>query len=262
MTHHKTLLCLLCFGLMACQPKGQLLYQFPTPQSYPVDQVMVVIDYINLRDDVGKYKDFDSYYHQQTLNKLLADIDLKLQQSGYPKVNSYLLGSGLLIKHEFAVEHYIDDQLQDQLLYPPFILAQQDIDQEHIKLHQEFLTIMVKYIAQRRHHENDELTHRGMQMGYHFEAMKLPKNTGILYVHIDQSAPGIIKQMGTFLLTGALASQADYGHVSFDATPNKHASLFFIHQKSGQILWKNHSNSWTTNSPISDLLTALPRHQP
>ncbi len=247
------------FGLAACQPKGSLLYQYPTPENYTIDQVLVVIDYLNLKDDIGRYWDFDSYYHQQTLNRLLADVNLELQQSGYPKVQSYLLSSGLLINNEWAVEHYIDEQLQDQLLYPPFILAEQNINPTQIEQHQEFLTIMVKYIGQRRHHENDEYTHRGMQMGYHFESMDLAANTAILYLHIDQSAPGISKQLGTFLISGAIASQADYGAVSLDLNPKKHASAFMVHKGSGQILWKNYSNSWSTDQPIAQLLALLPK---
>ncbi|TDR20737.1 hypothetical protein [Marinicella litoralis] len=251
------LLTMLLFGLIACQPKGSLMYQFPEPQNYAVDQVMVVIDYLNLKDDIGKLWDFDSYYHQQILNKLLADVDRQLHQSGYPKINKYLLSSGLLIKDTFAVEHYIEDQIQDELLYPPFILAAENIATEQIDKHQEILTIMVKYIAPRRHQLNDELTHRGMQMGYHFEAMQMPANTAILYIHIDQSAPGILKQMGTFLISGALASQADYGHVSLGLNTQRHASAFFIHS-SGQILWKNHSNTWSTDQPINQLLNRFP----
>ncbi len=258
MLRHK-LFFMLFLVLTACQPKGSLLYQFPEPEQYPVKQVLVVIDYLNLRDDVGKYWDFDSYYHQATLDRLLAQANASLQQAGYPAVQSYLLSSGLLINNDFPVEHYIKDQLQAELLYPPYILAQQNISKEQITQHQEFLGIMVKYMATRRHHQMDEHSHRGMQMGYHFAAMDLPDNTAILYLHINQSATGIIKQLGTVLLTGAIASQADYAHVGMDLSSKKQASAFLVHQGSGQILWKNHSNSWNTSLPISQLLTQLPK---
>jgi hypothetical protein len=252
------LLLLIVFGLTACQPKGTLIYHYPNPDEYSIDQVVVVIDYLNLKDDIGKLWDFDAYYHQQVLNKLLTDVDWQLQQSGYPKVNAYLLSSGLLINNPFAVEHYIKDELQADLLYPPYVLASQNIDQAQITQHQEFLTLLVKYISQRRHQENDEWTHRGMQMGYHFASMDLPANTGILYLHIDQSAAGIIKQLGTFLVTGAIASQADYSQVSLDFSGQRHASAFFIHKSSGQILWKNHSIQWSPVMPIEQLLTEFP----
>jgi len=253
------LLLFMTFGLAACQPKGSFIYQYPKTNDIQIDQVMLVVDYLNLRDDVGKYWDFDSYYHQQTLNKLLFDVDLQLQQSGYPEVQSYLLSSGLLINQEFAVEHYIKEQLQDTLLYPPYILALHNMDSNQIKQHQEFLTIMVKYIAQRRHQGTDELSHQGMQMGYHFEAMDLPDNTAILYIYINQSAAGIVKQLSTLLLTGALASQADYANVGIDLSNKRQASAFLIHKGSGQILWKNHSNSWATDQPIEQLLTLFPQ---
>ncbi len=258
---------ILLFGLVACQPKGSLIYQYPKPNEYQIDQVMVVIDYLNLRDDVGKYWDFDSYYHQKTLNLLLAQTNEVVHQAGYPLIQSYLLTSGLLIKNNFPVEHYIDEQLQTELLYPPFILAKkskdgQNIDDQQITQHQEFLGIMVKYMATRRHLENDELSHRGMQMGYHFESMDLADNTAILYIHINQSAAGITKQLGTLLLTGAIASQADYAHVGVDLSAKQQASAFLVHQGSGQILWKNHSSSWSTEQPIKQLLTAFPKqHQ-
>lgn len=221
---------------------------------------MVVIDYLNLKDDVGKYWDFDSYYHQKVLNQMLRQLDTELQSVGYPKANAYLLSSGLLIKHPFAVEHYIEDQPQDELLYPPFILAQNNIIESQIPQHQEILSILVKYIAQRRHHQTDELSHRGMQMGYQLAAMDLSDDTAILYVHIDLSAPGIIKQLSSFLISGAIASQADYGHVHLDATTKRHASAILIHKGSGQILWKNFTQQWTPEQPIQQLLNGLPKH--
>ena len=253
-------LMILFFGLTACQPKGSLIYQYPNTEQHPVDQVMVVIDYLNLRDDIGKYWDFDSYYHQQILDSLLLQANAEVQQHGLPPIQSYLLTSGLLIKNDWPVEHYIEDQLQTELLYPPFILAQQNISAKQITQHQEFLSIMIKYMATRRHHADDELSHRGMQMGYHFEAMDLPDNTAILYIHINQSAAGITKQLGTWLLTGALASQANYAHIGVDLYAKKQASAFLIHKGSGQILWKNHSNQWSTDQPIKQLLTAFPKN--
>jgi len=220
--------------------------------------MMVVIDFINLRDDLGKYWDFDSYYHQKVLNQLLHKINEQLSNAGYPQVDSYLLSSGLLFKTDFRVEHYIQDQLQNELLHPPFILAKANITEEQIPQHQEILGILVKYIAPRRHHDSDELSHRGMQLGYQLESMKIPDDSAILYIHIDLSAPGIIKQMGTFLLSGAIASQADYAHVHLDATATRHASAFLLHKGSGQIIWKNYSNRWTPEQPIEKLLKQLP----
>lgn len=253
-----SILFILFFGLTACQPKGSLTYQFPHSENHRINQVMVVIEYLNLRDDIGKFWDFDSYYHQKTLDRLLAQSNEQLQLAHYPPIESYLLSSGLLISNDFPVEHYIEEVLQPELLYPPYILAQQNIDNNQINQHQEFLGIMVKYMANRRYIENDELTHRGMQMGYHFESMNLPDDTAILYIHINQSAPGVIKQLGTMLLTGAIASQADYAYVGFDTSAKKQASAFLVHKGSGQILWKNHSNSWTTDRHLSELLTLFP----
>lgn len=245
-------------GLVACQPKGTHTYQHSDKTNYPIKQVTVVIDYLNLRDDVGKYWDFDSYYHQATLDLLFTQAKSILNDAGYPEVSSYVLSSGFLIKNEFAVEHYWQDQDQNELLFPPYILAQNNILPEHINQHQEFLTIMVKYLAQRRHHTGDPLSLRGMQMGYHFENMDLADHTALLYIHINQSAPGAIKQLSSLLLTGAIASQADYAHVGIDFSSEKHASAFFIHKGSGQILWKNYSNQWSTDQPLKELFTAFP----
>lgn len=253
-------LSVLLFGLLACQPKGAYLYQYPNAENHEINQVMLVIDYLNLKDDVGKYWDFDSHYHQKVLNQLLHKINSQLSKAGYPQVNTYLLSSGLLFKTDFSVEHYIQDQLQNELMYPPFILAKQNITEVQIPQHQEILGTFVKYIAPRRHHNSDELSHRGMQLGYQLESMDVADGTAIMYVQIDLSAPGIIKQLGAFLLSGAIASQADYAHIHLDATTKRHASAFLIHKGSGQILWKNHTTRWTPEQPIDELLKGLPPH--
>lgn len=253
-------LIIIVFGLTACQPKGSYIYQNPKTENFPIEQVVVVIDYLNLRDDIGEYWDFDSYYHQKTLDHLFAQVKAQLNEAGYPKINSYLLSSGLLLKDSFAVEHYVQDQPKEGMLYPPYLQAQTNIKDEHIAQHREFLNIMIKYLAQRKHHETDPVSMRGMQMGYHFEEMQLEENTAILYIHINQSAPGIMKTLSTLLLTGAIASQADYAHVGIDLSSHKQASIFWIHKGSGQILWKNHSTSWSTSRPLAQLLTNFPNN--
>ena len=253
---------ILYLGLVACQPRGTYTYQHAKNIDYPIKQIVVVIDYLNLRDDVGQYWDFDSYYHQRTLDHLFSQVKSHLRNTGYPDVESYLLSSGLLIRNEFAVEHYWQDQDQGELLYPPYILAQSNISNELITQHQEYLTIMVKYLAQRKHHPNDLLSLSGMQMGYHFENMELAEDTGLLYMHINQSAPGAVKQLGSLLLTGAIASQADYAHVGLDLSSQKHSSIFWIHKGSGQILWKNYSNHWSTDQPLEILLSSFPNQTP
>ena len=217
-----------------------------------------MIDYLNLKDDVGKFWDFDSYYHQKVLNQLFHSIDSQLQSFGYPAIDSYILSSGLLIHTDFQVEHYIQDEFQNERLNPPFILAKQGMTNEQTSQHQEILGILVKYIAQRRHLENDDLSHRGMQLGYQLATVDLTDDTAILYVQIDLSAPGIIKQLGTLLLSGAIASQADYAHLHLDATASHHASAFLVHKGSGQILWKNYSLNWTPEKPIAEFLENLP----
>ncbi len=248
----------LSFGLVACQPKGTYTYHHAEGKDHPINQVIVVIDYLNLRDDIGKYWDFDSYYHQSTLDQLFNQIKSILADAGYPEISAYMLSSGLLIKHEFAVEHYWQNEAKSELLYPPYLLAQENIPAEQINQHQEFLTIMVKYLAQRRHHENDPLSLRGMQMGYRFENMSLADDTGLLYVHINHSAPGAIKQLSALLLSGVIASQADYAHIGIDFKHQKHSSVFWIHKGSGKILWKNYSNQWLTDQPLKLLLSSFP----
>ncbi|WP_223787146.1 hypothetical protein [Marinicella meishanensis] len=244
--------------LTGCQPKGTTLYQHDQPENHPIEHTMVVIDYLNLRDDLGRYWDFDSYYHEDMLNRLLAAVDMSLQKAGYPAASGYLLTSGLLVDEGFAVEHYIQETLQPELLYAPFIMASDQIPDDHIDQHRDVMRLMIKYLAPKRHHASDPNSHRGMQMGYHFSDIDLPPNTGILYLHVDLSATGAIKQLGTLILSGAVASQSDYASMHLDLGYRRHASAFWVHTGSGQILWKNHSNQWTPAQPIGELLLQFP----
>lgn len=250
---------LMVIGLTACQPKGSYLYQFPQTANISINEVVVIIDYLNLRDDLGKNWDFDSAHHRLILNQLLNQINHKLRQDGYPKVKQYLLSSGLLIKAPMTVDHYVDGELQQQPLYPPFIIASTLADTKQIELHQEIMTILAKYITPRTHHMNDAMTHRGMQMGHHFEAIDLTDDTALLYVQIDLSAPGTVKQLTTFLVSGAIASQTDYGHVQMHNSSNRASSAALIHKGTGQILWKNYSSTWQPSKPINWLLVDFPR---
>lgn len=250
---------LMLLVLTACQPKGTTLYQHDQPEAYPIEHTLVVIDCLNLRDDLGRYWDFDSYYHEDMLNRLLAAVDRSLQQAGYPAAYGYLLSSGLLVDEGFAVDHYIQETLQPDLLYAPFIMASDQVPLEQIDQHREVMRLMIKYLAPKRHHASDPNSHRGMQMGYHFEHLNLPANTGILYLHVDLSAAGAIKQLGTLILSGAIASQSDYASMHLDIGYRRHASAFWVHSGSGQILWKNHSNQWTPAQPIGQLLTQFPK---
>jgi len=254
----KTVCCLLLLiGLTACQPKGSYRYHYPAPEAHPIKRMVVVIDYLNLRDDIGKYWDYDSFYHEHNLNLLLNGVEIHLQELGYPAVEGYLLSSGLLFKEAFAVEHYHQDENQEELLYPPFTMAQHNIPVADTFHHQEIMSTLVKYIAQRRHHASDSSNHRGMQLGYQVQALDLPTDTGILYLHINTSAPGAVKHLGALLLGGAIASQADYGHLYYQPRSQQHASAFLLHHNSGQILWKNFTSQWTPDQPIAGLLEGL-----
>lgn len=249
------LLLLSCFWLISCQPKGSYLYQHPQGPARMVNHVVVVIDYLNLKDDLGANWDFDSLEHQQVLNNLLKATSHWLQQRGFPRVTNYLLSSGLLIRQPLAVDHYRHGSLQPEPLYPPFLVASEGV--ENLDKHQEALALLVKYTAPRRHHPDNPHSMRGMHIGYHFSEMKLSEDTAVLYLHIDQSAAGIIKQLSTLLLTGALASQSDHARVYLAASSQRQASAFLIHA-SGEILWKNHSTQWHPGQPLQELLAGFP----
>jgi hypothetical protein len=255
MTPRNGLLLLGCLWLLSCQPRGSYLYQHPEGQTTTINNVVLVIDYLNLKDDLGDRWDFDSLQHQQLLNHLLKESSHWLQQWGYPRVTNYLLSSGLLIRQPLAVDHYQHKALQPEPLFPPYLLASEGIEEP--AMHQEPLALLVKYTAPRRHHPGNPDSLRGMHIGYHFSELKLPADTAVLYLHIDQSATGIIKQLSTLLLTGALASQSDHAQVYLAANSQRQASAFLIHA-SGEILWKNHSTVWHPGQSVRELLVGFP----
>jgi len=242
--------------LCACQPKGSHLYHNNDPVVAPIARVMVVMDYLNLKDDLGQQWDFDSDHHQQLLNRLLGDTNHWLRQRGYPKVDQYLLTSGLLFRQPIPVDHYQQQQLQPDPLYPPYLLASSGTDQ--VMLHQEVLQLLVKYTAPRRHHPDQSDSLRGMHVGHQFQSLDMADDTAVLYVHINQSAPGLIKQLSSLILAAAVASQTDHTQVYLDAGHQRQASAFLI-DSTGRILWKNHSLSWHPGLPVEQLLIEFPR---
>ncbi|MFC3193056.1 hypothetical protein ACFODZ_02265 [Marinicella sediminis] len=247
--------CLLCVGLTACQPKGTWLYQAAADERPDWEHIVVIIDYLNLKDDLDGHWDFASEQHQMVLNRLLAETNRTLQQSGYPRVNRFVLSSGLLFAQPMAVDHYRNSELQHEPLYPPYLLAVDGM--EHIAVHQEVLQLLVKYTAPRRHHPEQPDSLRGMHVGHQFDALQLPEDLAVLYIHIDQSAPGIIKQLSSLLLAAAVSSQSDYTQVYLDGGQQKQASAFLVHG-SGQIIWKNHDINWHPGQPINQLLIDFP----
>lgn len=253
---NKAWLILIWLLLTACQPKGSYLYHSNESVAAPIARVMVVMDYLNLKDDLGQQWDFDSDHHQQLLNRLLGDTNHLLRQWGYPKVEQYLLTSGLLFRQPIPVDHYRQQQLQANPLYPPYLLASNGT--EKVMVHQDVLQLLVKYIAPRRHHADESDSMRGMHVGHQFQSLSIPQDTAVLYVHINQSAAGLIKQLSSLILAAAVASQTDHTQIYLDAGHQRQASAFLI-DSTGLILWKNHSLNWHPGLPMQQLLAEFPR---
>ncbi len=244
----KPVLLLCCICLTACSPK----YEFVDRSEFAtrsIEHVLLVIDYIEFVDDVGKLMDYDLQKNRRYLQTLEQRTKDLLLDKGYKEVTTVLLSSGLDFDPDHSMQLYHKKQFQDQLVNAPFIyeagpMSEVDLTQAAIWFNAlqryGFEPVKKKFpddLARRR--VGQKIAQRNRLTPF----MGVPPNTAVMYVRVVSPRVSFAKAMGMSLLTGALSYQIGSGSTYVYAVPygQPYSNAFFIDNTTSALLWKTHA---------------------
>ena len=99
--------------LCACAPKYNYtradLDQKPLPS-----EVVVIVDYFAVVDDVGELWDYKQEFNDKRINRFRELVSDLLGSSGYLVADKGIISSGLGLSSHIEFDYYIDGKKQDQ----------------------------------------------------------------------------------------------------------------------------------------------------
>ena len=232
------ILTLLSLALISCTSKYDYVktnFEHDVPS---VKNVLLVLDYVSLKDDVGKLWDFDENYNLKQLDNNYAQIKTLIEDKGYTVINKTLKASGLIIDNQYQAEHYLDKKLQEKLISPPFIIKATDLDDDEIQT-----LIILNY--ETRVHLGTEIMSKKKYLNYgllpnigNLAKLDLPDDTAIIVVNINNPKISAVKAMGIGVLSAA--ATGGYMYVTPYGIPSTFG--YMLHPKTGDILWTNYGS--------------------
>jgi hypothetical protein len=232
----KIILTTLTFTLMACAPKYSFVKTKFDNEAPQIENILFVLDYVSLKDDVGELWDFDENKNIKNMDKMYSQIENILKSKGYNVLKSNLKASGLLINDEYQAEHYLDKKLQEDLISPPFLIRSNDINEENIN-NLRILNFDV------RNHLAGQISSKIKNLGYgqlpsldQLNMLDLPANTAIVVVNSNRPKVSAIKAIGVGVMSAALTG--GYLFLSSHGVPSTFG--YMVHADTGDILWSNY----------------------
>ncbi len=247
MNFRSLLLVLLTVLLAACAPKYH--YQNLATAEPEFEHILVVFDYLHFVDDVGKLMDYHEDKNQLQIEALKSVITNTLSANGFQgTVDFALISSGLGLNPENGFEHYIDGDLSETLIYPPFYLESNHHESFQHQLMASFADAQsVAFVPVSKKTQGFYADLRMNTLSFagtdEYPDRKLNSQSRVGVLHIRAVLPKIsfMKAMGVSLLTVGLTAGATGGAYIGIATPVgvPHSTGLLFDNQTGEVLWKN-----------------------
>ncbi len=238
------------FLMTACAPKFD--YINPQTNEPKLDHIIVVYDYLHVVDDVGKLVDYPEDKNMEQINGLKNVIETALRDKGYNgSIDFALVSSGLGLNPENGFEHYLQGQLQEELIYPPFYLDsdyQESFQYDLMTSFADAQSVAFVPVSKKTQEFYDDLRMNSLYFSESETAIspKLTTDSRIGVFHIRAVMPRIsfMKAMGVSLLSVGLTAGATGGAYIGIATPIgvAHSTGLLFDNRSGAVIWKNQAN--------------------
>jgi hypothetical protein len=247
MRYRLILTLILAVFLTACAPKFNYVSTKVEQPAY--DQILVVFDYLHVVDDVGKLLDYPADKNMDQINLLKTQIESALRAKGFKgDIDFALISSGLGLNPELGFEHYVDGDLQEQLIYPPFYLESPYHEAFQYQLIQSFADAQsVSFVPVSK--ENTDYFNDLRMIPLTFadsEEYLSPQlddkiSTAVLHIRAVWPRVSFMKAMGVSLLSVGLTAGVSGGAYVGIATPvgMPHSTGLLFDNATGEVIWKN-----------------------
>jgi len=233
-----TVIVIVILLLSSCAPiNHEYIKKFNLEPSPQINTVMVMVEYLSLKEDISGYWNFyedSNMLNQDYLHKVGNDM---LQSKGYKLADKYLKTSGLIIDRKFYADHYLNKTKQDRPISPPYIVRSLNLDEVTIQGLESLLIELNKPVSTVMSDYKSYIVNDFYQI---VENIKLPQYSAILIIqsYHPKISPFLNFEVG---ITSSFDGFMDFsGH---NIRPTTYA--YFIHLDTGDLLWSNKINEIT-----------------
>lgn len=239
--------------LSACGPKYSYVKTKFANEKPKVENVLLVLDYVSLKDDVGELWDYKEDYNIKHMDKTYNEIKNSLQAKGYNILDTELKASGLLMEDEYQAEHYKGGKLKDDLISPPFMINFENYSDQQINDFRDLNLEVREHLGNGIISEVKTYNYGLLPNLENLRKMELPKNTAIIVINANRPKISAVKAIGVGVLSAALTG--GYLIVSSHGVPSTFG--YMIHADTGDILWTNFGSN-VKFTPKSTYFKELP----
>ena len=234
--------------ISACAPK----YSYRPADRPPVniDRLLVVLDFTQFVDDVGEVFDYSMTDNRKRMEVLQSDITRVLQDKGYSgQIEFAMLASGLGFNPEWGFEHYQNNELLDDLIYPPFYIHSPfsvDVQDELIRSYIDAQRIATTSVSEDTQSYLKRVRLTPINLTPPSDDMRSVKfdfyeSVAVMHVRVLVPRVSFVKAMGMSVVTAGLTLGATSGAYIGVAVPmgRPHSTALLFSNESGEVLWKN-----------------------
>lgn len=248
--------------LSACAPKYSYRPDDLPPES--IDRLLVVLDFTQFVDDVGEVFDYNMTDNQKRAAVLQADISRVLQDKGYSgRFEFALLASGLGFNPEWGFEYYQNNELLEDLIYPPFYLTSSypgAVQDELIHSYIEAQRIATTDVSEDTLNYLNRVRLTPVNLWPTSEDAIVEEHNfrdkvAILHVRVLVPRVSFVKAMGMSVVTAGLTLGATSGAFIGVAVPmgRPHSTALLFSNETGKVMWKNYTLGDLTRSSDNGL---------
>ena len=237
-----TILWLCVVFLLSCTSLQRVYVKPFDPKTPPVKRVFVMIEYLRLYDDLKGYWNFDETKNLFKQDEYDAVIRKMLLEKGYEVSPKSLKTSGLIMERTFFADHFINKHTQKSPISPPYIIRSIDLDDTIIQSLESLLLELNQPISSVL---SDYQSHIYNNFKSVTDSVNLIQEDAlvILSAYEPKVSPFANINLDVFASSGANGASINIA----DNEPRSQFAAYFIHLKTGELLWSNKTSSLSKN---------------
>jgi hypothetical protein len=220
--------------LAACAPTNYVYTKQLNADRHEIKNVFIMIEYLDAKNDIKGFWNFDEEINLNNQNELYDIVSQMLISKGYNLSNKTLKTSGLIMARDFYMDHYVNDQLQKEVISPPYIVRSVNLEDENIQSLEVLLAELNRPIS------NVMADYRGFIQGNYKNQtalIDLPNDTAILLIQSYKPRVNLFENVSVFY---SVTSSSGGSSVGFGRNGPKASSMaYLIHVGTGDLLWSN-----------------------
>jgi len=224
----------LLFILKACAPTNYVYIKQINADIHKIKNVFIMIEYLDAKNDVKGFWNFDEDINLSNQDALYDIASQMLINKGYLLSDKILKTSGLVIARDFYMDHYVNKQLQNEVIAPPYIVRSVNLEDQNIveleyllaELNRPMSTVMADYRGFVNNNYKPQTTSTG-----------LPNDSAILLI---QSYKPRVSLFDNVTVNYSVTSSDGGGAIGIGRHgPQASSHAYLIHVGSGDLIWSN-----------------------